>query len=581
MERFAKLLFIPVFAFSLVFGGWSLHAGLDVTGAKNVKINKSIHIDQIGYGTKDVKKAVIAGAKGQKFALIEEKSGKNVFEGDLTGRINDKSSRDTVSYADFSKVQTPGSYYIFIPEMGRSYTFKIGNGIYKNVKNSMLKALYYQRCGMKLYYKYAGAWQHDVCHTSKGSIYGTQKTLDGSGGWHDAGDYGKYSVPAAKAMADLMLAYETFPGAFKENVNIPESGNKIPDILDETKYELLWLFKMQDKSSGGVYHKLTSANFPEMTTMPDADISDLIFSPVSPTATGDFAAVMAMASRVYKPFDKQLSAKCLAAAEKAWKWLQKNKNAKQFKNPDDIVTGDYSDTSDKDERYWAAAELYRATAKKEYHDYFKDAYKNGKFDKFDFKWTDTKEVYNMSAFGTITYLNTDRNKVDKTIYNDIKSKFIKKADGLVSIAKADGYGVALKSDEYFWSSNMNVTDKAIFLTFANKFQPKKDYVNTAQDHLHYLFGRNALGQCYVTGFGSKPVIQPSHRPSVADGIDAPVPGLVAGGPDSYMEDPSAQSALTGAAPAKCYIDDATSYSTNEIAIYWNASAVFLAGYFDR
>lgn len=131
--------------------------------------------------------------------------------------------------------------------------------------------------------------------------------------------------------------------------------------------ELDWLFKMQDYRTGGVYHKLTTLSFPDLDVMPEADTADLYFSPVSATATGDFAGVMAMAARMYEPFDSAYAKKCLDAATLAWKWLVQHPDAPGFINPPEISTGEYGDGNDKDERYWAAAELYRTTGKEEYH----------------------------------------------------------------------------------------------------------------------------------------------------------------------------------------------------------------------
>ena len=315
--------------------------------------------------------------------------------------------------------------------------------------------------------------------------------------------------------------------------------------------------------------------------MPDTDTSDLFFVTLSGTATGDFAAVTAMASRIYLPFDKNFSQKCLSASEKAWKWLKVNVNVPKFENPTDISTGDYSDTSDKDERFWAAAELYMVTGKNEYHEYLKKAYITGKFGGYGFKWTDTLELYDVSGFGTITYLFTDKSKIDKSLYNEMKASFINTANEFTTIAGTNGYGIALKEDEYWWGSNMNIMNKAMHLIIANLLKPKAAYIQTAENHFHYLLGRNALSQSYVTGFGSKSIMNPHHRPSICDRIPAPIPGLVSGGPNSRLEDSFAKSNLQNLPPARCFADDLTSYSTNEVTIYWNTPAVFVSGYFDQ
>ena len=134
-----------------------------------------------------------------------------------------------------------------------------------------------------------------------------------SGGWHDAGDYGKYVVNAGVSVGTLLMAYEYFPSKFgQDDLNIPESGNGIPDILDEVRYELEWLLKMQ-RSDGGVYHKLTREQF-EGFVMPQIDNAPRYLYQVSSTATADFAAMMARAARVCLPFDPSFAQLCRAAA---------------------------------------------------------------------------------------------------------------------------------------------------------------------------------------------------------------------------------------------------------------------------
>lgn len=538
-----------------------------------VKVNEKIHIDQVGYRPEDEKIVIISG-KGGMFEVVDEKSGKSAFKGETSGQtVNDAASGETVYYGDFTSLKQEGSFYIVVPDYGKSYSFKIEKNVYKDVKNSMLKTFYFQRCGIELEEKYADVWKHAACHTQEGYIYGAEdKKLDGKGGWHDAGDYGKYSVPAAVTLADLMMAYELFPDSFKEKINIPESGNSVPDILNESRYELEWLLKMQDKVSGGIYHKLASKGFPDFMTPPDLDISDCYFLTVSSTATADFAAVMAMASRVYKPFDESFSKKCLDAAEKAWEWLSKNPKYLPFKNPQDMTTGEYGDDNDKDERYWAAAELYRVTGKSQYHDYVKSVYKNVNTTIAAFGWN------KVADFGNVSYLFTDKQKVDNDIYNEIMSRFLGGADEILKIQGNEGYRVLISSKEYVWGSNMVIANKAMQLLIANVLKPDHRYPEAALESVHYWLGRNPLDQSYVTGFGSKKVKTPHHRFAL-NKEKGPIPGFIVGGPDSKLEDAYASANLKGLSPAKCYGDDATSFSTNEVTIYWNSAAVFVTSAF--
>jgi len=538
-----------------------------------MKINEMIHINQIGYRPQD-KKVFIVNGKDGAFEVVDVVNNEVVFAGQVSGPVSDPSSGDEVYYGDFSSVTKAGEYYISMPGFGRSYSFAVKEHVYKDVKNGLLKAFYFQRCGTALEEKHAGPWKHGACHTKEGIIYGQEdKRLDGTGGWHDAGDYGRYVVPAAKALADLLLAYEFFPDAFAEEINIPESGNGVPDILNECRYELEWLFKMQDQESGGVYHKLTTKHFCGMV-MPEEDAADLYFLPISSTATGTFAAVMAMAARIYKPFDGGFAARCLSAAEKAWGWLRRNPDFIGYQNPPDVWTGGYGDRTDRDERFWAAAELYRTTGEEQYHESFKESYGEN-FDKYELGWAP------VGGYGTIAYLFTPEERTDGEIRRELLSGFLKRAEELVVRSQEDGYGISLGYNEYRWGSNMNVCNNAMHLILAHMLRPNDEYIQAAQAHLHYILGRNALDQCYVTGFGSKPVMAPHHRPSEADGIVDPVPGLLSGGPNSGLQDRDARRHLQGQPPSRCFIDVMGSFSTNEITIYWNSPAVFVAGYFDQ
>lgn len=534
------------------------------------EISQNIHINQIGYKIGDRKIAIIKG-QHKSFALINSKTNEVVLSKMLSDKTNDEASGDAVCYADFSEYAVQGEYYVSVQGLGKSYDFKIaGSEIYSEVSQALQKALYYQRCGISLELKYAGDFAHDICHKSLAKLYeDTSKEIDVSGGWHDAGDYGRYTVPAAVTAADLMLAYEFYPDSFNTKLNIPESGNNIPDILDEVKYGIEWMLKMQDKGNGGVYHKVTSRTFPGMTTMPQVDLDDLIIMPVSTTATADFAAVTAMAARIFKDVDRFFSERCLNASLQAWQWLENNKTFVEFKNPQDIASGEYGDSSGSDEIAWAAAELFRTTDEDKFNEYFIKEYKA---EGFGLGW------HNVSGFAAIAYMFADSEKADKGKAEELRKSWIEKADMFASTAKKDGYLLAMHKIEYIWGSNMNVANHAMHMLIADKLNNENKYAQAAADCASYLLGRNTMNQSYITGFGSKKVMHPHHRPSEGDAVINPVPGFVVGGPDSALEDDIAKAELSGKTPAQCYIDDVGSYSTNEVATYWNSPAIFLFAY---
>lgn len=532
---------------------------------------RQIKVNQLGYPV-DADKIAVLTAKCSEFEVVNQKTKKIVYRGQLSEPIEDQASNEVVYHADFSNVSDSGHYYIQADGV-RSATFLISDNPYFEARQGILKAFYFFRCGMELTEEYAGEWAHKACHLAESIVFDNQECkLDGTGGWHDAGDYGKYTVPGAKAVADLLLAYELRPNAFNQAIPIPETDGVIPDILHECRYELDWLLKMQELETGAVYHKLTTLEFPGLDVMPEDDLDPQYLTPVSATATGTFAATMAMAARIYKPFDQEFAAVCLERAEKAWQWLLMNPDVPGFKNPVEITTGEYGDEDDRDERFWAAAELYRTTGNENYHQALIEL-ADEDFSKTEFGWAD------MGGYGTTAYLLNGKALSNHDVYQKLMSELMHEAEKLLNNCSKDGYLISLENEDYVWGSNMGVMNKAMTLLLAHHFTGNVAYKNCALDHVHYLFGRNALDISYVTGFGDRPVMEPHHRPSVGDQVDAPVPGLVSGGPNAGLQDEYAAAHLQGKAPAKCFVDHEDSYATNEVTIYWNSPALFVLAHF--
>ncbi|MGB4044832.1 MAG: glycoside hydrolase family 9 protein [Halanaerobiales bacterium] len=532
-----------------------------------------IHINQLGYKINDKKEVFVNSpyCRVDSFKVIDVKSGTSVYEGQLKGPFLDKDTGDTLYKGEFTDLKVPGEYFVEIA-VGKSYKFKINENVYDKVKDALLKVMYFQRCGIELKEEYAGPWKHGCCHTEDAYLYEEEgRKIETTGGWHDAGDYGKYVVPAAKTVADLLLAYQFVPDAFDDDLNIPESGNRVPDILDEARVALDWMFKMQAED-GGVYHKVTTKNFIGMD-MPETSKEKRYVFPISVTATADFAAVMAMASRVFKPYDEEFCQKAISAAEKAWIWLINNPDREGFKNPPGVNTGEYGDVYDRDERFWAAVELYSATGKEEYHNYIKENYQED-FSKTALNWQ------NVGGYSVISYLFTEKEGLDNEVYNYLKAAFLSDAMQMAERGKNNGYGISLAN--YIWGSNGVLMDQSIVLIIASILDKDKadEYLTIAKNNFNYLLGCNALSQSYITGFGSQPIMHPHHRPSEADGIEEPVPGMLSGGPNQNLQDETLKRVVTeDVTPARAFVDLLGSHSSNEITTYWNSAAVFVAGYF--
>ncbi|PZD97647.1 glycoside hydrolase [Paenibacillus sambharensis] len=525
-------------------------------------------VNQLGYPSGSRKNAVFNGYEGS-FEIIDLTSGQTVFTGHTGVPAKDPSTGANVCKGDFTALTASGSYRIEHNGRQLSGPFTISGRPYDTLHDGLLKAFYYFRCGTELTEEYAGPWHHAACHLADGIVYDqTERRPDSRGGWHDAGDYGKYTGPGAKAVADLLLAYEFYPDAFSRTLPLPESDGIMPDVLHECRWELEFLLKMQDPLTGGVFHKLTTCHFPGIEVMPEDDLAELYFSPVSVSAAGCFAGVMAMAARVYQPFDTAFAEVCLKAARRAWSWLEQHPDLPGFRNPAGITTGEYSDEETDDERYWAAAELFRTTGENQFHQVFADL--SGKaFPKYSLGWAD------MGGYGTIAYLLAEEGSTDAELRARLLDGLLEETRTLSERANQDGYFISLGPQDYIWGSSMVVMNNAMLLLIAARLGPAPELEQTALDHVHYLLGRNILGISYVTGFGDRAVCHPHHRPSAGDSVDAPVPGLVSGGPNAGLNDDISRELLAGKAPAACFIDHVESYATNEVTIYWNSPAVFV------
>jgi len=515
------------------------------------------------------KRAVIT-TKGENCFIVTALDNNDIFKPELSEPCFDKASEDTVRIVDFSKLTKTGEYYLFAD--GLSKTFQISDKPYQELTNALVKGLYYQRCGSTLDKKHAGLFSHDKCHLGKATLIDNPDIkVDVSGGWHDAGDYGRYVGPGAVTLGHMLYAYLMFPTAFQDELNIPESGNGIPYILNECRYELEWILKMQD-NDGGFYHKVATRYFAPLFMMPENDKEELILFNVSHTATAAACAVLALAYRIYQPIDKELAEKMLDSSLKAWDWLEKNPNFEPFVNPPDVNSGEYGDSSCDDEIFWAACELLATTNESRFLD------KVTKLaDKVDISKLGWQEV---AGFGALCCLFGPATTPILLLELELRERLIKAADACLTLCAKSGYGTALEWDGYIWGSILPIMSNAMILICAFILTEDESYKNMAQAQFDYMLGVNATDYSFVTGFGRNAYRNPHHRPSYSDGVDDPVPGLVSGGPNKSSPDMDCKQLIPQNIPfAKFYVDYVWTASANEIAIYWNSPAIFVSAFF--
>jgi endoglucanase len=547
-----------------------------------------IRLNQIGYYPDGPKVAVINDARATDFTIKSAKSGETFFKSKLSlprkSVFSDKSAR----IADFSAVSKPGSYVLNLPGLGDSYTFDIGPAVFTDLTKAFIRAFYFQRMSAPLPSTYAGKWSRPGGHpdnkviihpaaASPGRPAGT--IISCPRGWYDAGDYNKYIVNSGITMGTLLSLYEDFPSFFETlKINIPESGDGAPDLLNEIVWNLRWMLTMQDPADGGVYNKVTNANFDDMV-MPSECTTTRYVVPKGTASTLDFAAVMAQAGRIFGNFKKVfpgLSDSCMKSAEKAWSWAVKNPKVaydqnlmnKEFKPV--INTGGYGDSEFGDEFIWAASELYISTGKESYYTaypMFPDTLMQLP------SWNDVK----LLGYYTLARFDKKLTNQAQKDFPELKARILREAENMITGVSDRPYMTVMGKSvkEYVWGSNSVAANQGILLIQAYKLSKDRKYLNYALTNLDYLLGRNATGYSFVTGYGHKKPMFPHHRLSEADGIADPIPGFLVGGPNPGQQDGC--KTYPSRIPDESYTDALCSYASNEIAINWNAAAAYLAG----
>jgi endoglucanase len=549
--------------------------GLSLNDSPGTSCNvRMIALNQVGFLPKHAKRAAIVldpskSSANSTFRVVDAAGGAARSEGKLTEPALDEASGDLVAWADFSSLTGPGTYRLEVCGK-QSDTFAIADDAYAAALRLTMRAFYGQRCGCKV--DLGGGYHHETCHMD-GAFHkssGKSGPLANSGGWHDAGDYGRYVVNSGISTGTLLWAWELYPEPLRNlKLDIPESGGPVPDFLAEIRWNLNWMLSLQDDADGGVWHKQTSEAFCAFI-MPERDklTSYVVGTGADPYkstgATADLAAVAAIAARCFRPYDAAYADRCLAAARKAWSWAIANPKV-LFRNPKGVSTGEYGDRNCDDEILWATAELFRTTGEDQYaHAFMADLP--------DMMALDTATWGSVAAMAWWSYAMAE--KSNRFVRARIAEATGEAATLRILRSSRNGYGNTLRISDYVWGSNSAAANDGLLLLMAQRFKPNRAAVDAALANLHYLIGCNCHSVSWVTQLGHRPFQHPHHRPSGADKIEAPWPGLLSGGPNAGGGDAVANK-MPKQPPMKMWLDDQRAYSMNEIAINWNAPLVFL------
>ena len=536
----------------------------------------AIRRNQVGILPTQQTVVVVEGANPKGRLRVTSSSGLTVKPRSVRKAVSPLSGK-TRYVVSFGTLPHTGDYQVSLGS--ERCTLRVATHAYHDIATSALRLFYLMRSGVAIdrggdYNRPLGhADRHVLVHNSAASpLRPAGSVVSAPLGWYDAGDYNKYVVNSAFSIGLMMAAYEQQKDYFARlSTNIPESDNLTPDLLDEMMFNLRWLMAMQDPFDGGVYHKLTTPNFEGFVMPADCQQPRYVVAK-SVTATLDFAAVMADAARLFEPFQTDypgFAAQAAAMAERAYQWAKANPTAyyrqQQLQNPA-ISTGEYGDGNASDELFWAASALYRLTGKECYLD---DA-RSHQPQRF------TAPTWgNVASLGAMEWLADGQG----VLFEPMKSQLMDYCEEAVAGVDASSFQSPFgnKASDFGWGCLAeNCCCQAFALLLADRLTGTSKYRAHALGNVDYLLGRNATGYCFVTGFGDKSPMHPHHRPSEADNVAAPFPGMLVGGPNPGQQD-KASAALTY--PSDCadesYLDLTPSYASNEIAINWNASLVAL------
>jgi endoglucanase len=515
-----------------------------------------VRVNQVAYLPAGPKNATLVTDATTKLPWqLKSASGTTVAHGWTVPRGTDASSGQNVHSIDFGAYKKKGEGLTLVADGETSRPFDIGTGAYDQLRLDAAKYYYTQRSGIAIRDDLRPGYGRAAGHVNMAPNQGDKDvpcqpgvcdyTLDVTGGWYDAGDHGKYVVNGGISTWEVLSTYEREllartgqPAKLGDGtLAIPESGNKVPDILDEARWELDFLLKMQvpdgQPLAGMAHHKIHDEQWTGLPLLPSDDPQKRELHPASTAATLNLAATAAQAARLYKPYDKAFAAKALAAARKAWTAALAHPDLYASES-DGIGGGTYADNNVTDEFYWAAAELYLTTGEKAFQDHVlaSPVHTADIFTPVGYDWARTAAAARLDL-ATVPSKLPGRDKVRESVVNG--------ADRYLATLKAHPYGMpyAPEGNLYDWGSNHQILHNGIVIATAYDITGASKYRDGALQGIDYIFGRNALNISYVTGYGEVNSHN-QHARWYAHQLDPNMPnppkGTLAGGPNSSIQD---------------------------------------------
>lgn len=466
---------------------------------------------------------------------------------------------------------------LVVPGIGETLIPRVSKNADQMITATLARSFYFQRCSKAIQGSFAGQWRREAGHpdtevkvhlsaTTESRKEGT--TLRLPGGWYDAGDYGKYCGPTAFATWSFLHLLEANPAMRTLQVNIPESENELPDLLDEGLVGVRFLLAAQAED-GSVPHKLTAIRHASIV-MPAQDKDTRYLIGLSAPTTFTFAAAMAKASRICAEYSAELPGladSCLAASVKAFDWAMQHQEV-TFRNPTGIHTGEYKDLVVEDEREWARLELWITTGDRQYRK-----------PEALYEIVETRNPFHGDAtWKAMLSLTLHQRLLGASEKKQWRDQLTWRSNRMKEYARFNPYGVPLGFNAYDfnWGSNAILARQGIWWAMTAAWTRNQAWLHRSHHVGEYLLGMNPLDLCFITGLGERSPTNIHHRPSFADGVPEPIPGLMVAGPQSVVRQQDCES-YPSELPALRYADEWCSYTTNEIAINWNATAMLFFG----
>jgi endoglucanase len=590
-------------------------AGLLSIGAASPDAPSPIRLNQLGLLPDAPVHAIFSNSSNRPLRwTLRDSAGATLEQGQTRVFGNDPLSGEHVHRIDVSRVPE-GNGYVLAAANVSSRRFSVRSSTYDRLPYDALAFFYHARAGIPIEARFVGEqWARPAGHPverapclsgldrNRNRWPGCSYSLDVSGGWYDAGDHGKYLVNGGIALWTLQNVYEVeqsskAPPLFADrSARMPEAGNSISDLLDESRWEMEFFLRMQAPegshqqlpvgekrnragmaflevdTSGMAHHKVADRKWTRLPLRPDQDPEDRLLFPPSTGATLNLAATAAQCARIWRAIDPVFSGRCLASARRAWDAAARNPEVYAIADFDG--SGAYGDLDLSDEFYWAAAELFVTTGEAKYRGMIEASPHFRKRTAAPPSWA------SVGPLGTIV-LAQNPDALGKAEADRMRQRIVTAADAFLSDRERTGYGVPMAS-HWNWGSTSGLLNRAMLLALASDWTGDPRYRNGVIDVMDFILGRNPLDRSFVSGYGARPMQNPHHRfwaHSLDPAFPPPPPGALSGGPNNQaMSDEVAAKMRGKCAPQTCWADDIRAFSLNEVAINWNAPLVWVSAW---